>query len=69
MLIGPKGSPPVLVRVTAADAVEPTVTWPKSMAVVEIAMSVGTARAGAAKGNEMDITPMSAMDTLKASFK
>jgi hypothetical protein len=43
MLIGPNGSPPVFVNVTDADAVEPTLTWPKSIAVVLIAMSVSTA--------------------------
>ena len=43
MLIGPNGSPPVFVNVTDACAVEPTLTWPKSMAVVLIDMSVSTA--------------------------
>ena len=49
MLMGPKGSPPVFVSVTDACAVLPTLTWPKSIAVVEIAMSVSTAPAGGTK--------------------
>jgi hypothetical protein len=43
MLIGPKGSPPVFVNVTATDALLPTATVPKSTDVVLIAMSVSTA--------------------------
>lgn len=45
MLIGPKGSPPVFVNVTAVVAVVLTATVPKSMAVALIAMSVSTAPA------------------------
>src|SRR5262245_26669412 len=38
-----KGSVPVLVSVTATVRVLPTLTWPKSIAVVEIAIGVSTA--------------------------
>src|SRR5688572_21640472 len=43
MLIGPKGSPPLLVRITGADAlVLPAATAPKSIAAVEAVRSVST---------------------------
>ncbi|CAN5559264.1 hypothetical protein BH18ACT3_BH18ACT3_04830 [soil metagenome] len=43
MLIGPNGSPPVLVSVTDFELEDPALTSPKSIDVVSIAMSVSTA--------------------------
>jgi hypothetical protein len=43
MLIGPNGSLPVFTTVTADDAVSPTLTDPKSIAVALIVTSVSTA--------------------------
>src|SRR5690606_38786172 len=49
MLIGPKGSAPPFVRVTAIAAELPTFTSPNATVVVSISMSVSTARTGATK--------------------
>jgi hypothetical protein len=72
MFIGPKGSPPVLVRVTAMlGDVVPVVTLPKSTEVVEIAMSVSTAPAGAAnveEANTSAVSPRNAENNLATGF-